>query len=163
MVGQLMEVRKCPTLKDFAVHRRDQSSELRFATCQLERDHLQDGTQGLRVKIMMRKSGPSVFTCRPCHWICALPTVRGKLHVGEGYARLLEFLSMSEGSTSLRVLGNGRQQLPAGHRLAAPAPYQDASIEPLPAPAPVQTEFPQVTVAEMKAQDTDPTDAPERA
>jgi len=85
-LGQLQEVRRCPGVNSEALHRRDQSSELRLDPCSLEKD----GNAALKVS---RCEGLSLV-CQPCHWVCALPAWNTRVLLGDGVARLAHMMEM---------------------------------------------------------------------
>jgi len=87
-LGQLLEVRKCPTVQhDAALHRRDQSSELVLQPCHLKKENTTAGP-----RVYKRNDQPVV--CQPCHWICALPMWSTSIMPGDGLSRLAEISTM---------------------------------------------------------------------
>mmetsp|Transcript_49172 Transcript_49172/g.114998 ORF Transcript_49172/g.114998 Transcript_49172/m.114998 type:complete len:1135 (+) Transcript_49172:76-3480(+) len=119
-VGQLVEVRRCPGVRQEALHRRDQSSELTLQPCVLEQASSSSGPMSVSV----RKDAPSVV-CQPCHWVCALPTwgtpTSGTCKVlqGDGLARLEAIQKLVEDAQHAawgEAIGSRRQQSFSTHQ-----------------------------------------------
>jgi len=94
VVGQLQEVRRCPSVQQDALHRRDQSSELELMPCRLAKDSATDSTT------VARLVEGTPLRVQPCHWVCALPSWTTKVLPGDGLNRLSEVLKVIEGDTS---------------------------------------------------------------
>jgi len=97
VVGQLQEVRRCPSVQQDALHRRDQSSELELMPCRLAKDSATDSMTVARLV----EGAP--LCVQPCHWVCALPSWTTKVLPGDGLNRLSEVLKLIEGDYSATV------------------------------------------------------------
>lgn len=85
-VGKLETVLRCPNVQNEELHRRDQSSELVFQCCTMKKDQKSDSTT-------LEQSPGQTLSCKPSHWVCALPTWNMKVKGEETQKRLAELLA----------------------------------------------------------------------
>ncbi|CAJ1348664.1 unnamed protein product [Effrenium voratum] len=85
-VGRLDKVLRCPNVQNEELHRRDQSSELQLRACSLSKDPKSDST-----KLSLTEES---LCCKPCNWVCALPTWNMAAKAGDAQTRLNELVAM---------------------------------------------------------------------
>eukprot|EP00928_Gymnodinium_smaydae_P086717 TRINITY_DN71161_c0_g1_i1.p1 TRINITY_DN71161_c0_g1~~TRINITY_DN71161_c0_g1_i1.p1 ORF type:complete len:1045 (-),score=189.53 TRINITY_DN71161_c0_g1_i1:83-3100(-) len=114
-VGRLKEVRPCPnapsTEQQQVLHRRDQSSVVRFENCSLTED--ESGGCWSWAACTGNAGKADVFSCSPCNWVCSLPTWSRNLKSGDAPNRLQEILQVVQCQNICSVSSRGPMIMPA--------------------------------------------------